>query len=135
MKHLILATLILTACGTNDENPAPPLDYGIEKEPVPEFLGYNRIDGTLSCLPFAEPFQSQCTVVWMQGTENCGLATVVFVRTEAGYVYVQKLEGQNIRQGQPHTMNFNDAADVYNVKDESRPDRMEAFYYCHGADE
>jgi len=135
MKHLILITVLLTACGTDSNEPAPEISYSPVQKDVPDFNGYQRIVGDLSCLPFAEPFQSQCTAIWQQGSENCGDATVVFIRTEGGYIYIQTIEKAIIRQGQPHTLNFNGKPDVYNVEDESRPDRMEAFYYCHGADE
>lgn len=141
MKHLILATMILTACGTESDKSSSPeasspdvvLDQ--DREDVPTFRGYISVQGYLSCHPFINEFESDCRAQWTQGDRNCGNATVVFVRTEDGYVYVQTLRDQIIRQGQPHDLIFVGTPDVYNVKNENRLDKLEAFYYCKGPNE
>jgi len=129
MKTLILLTaLILTACGT-DPSQGPITTQTAET--VPDFSRWSREPGAIDTCLMVGTEHLSCTTQFTADDENCGNATFKFVSIKEGYMYVQTKVNVIIRQGEAHSLTFDEKAEVFNIVDQYAEQYYHVFQ-CEG---
>jgi hypothetical protein len=130
MKTLILTAMILTACGT-DSNTAESVIYPATAETVPDFSRWAREPGAEDSCSLVDATGVLCQTRFTADDENCGNATFKFVAIKDGYMYVQTKLNVIVRQGEDHTLSFDEKPEIFNITDKF----IEQYYHvfeCEG---